>query len=165
MTDNYYIFCIFSSCSSAVGSSLSSMSSMLQLSSSTSPTEGTVMYADDDWWQWSLPEPIYSTIDVSLYSWTHQNRNHFFSHLALVVRGSDNAIHWINLYTLNISVCFVTSYLLEAIYPLDSIIHPLNIWALSLGNLTQRKVLKATIINLTLLIKRKCSHLVGRGGD
>lgn len=49
MTDNYYIFCIFSSCSAAVGSSLSSMSSMLQLSTSTSPTEGTVMYADDDW--------------------------------------------------------------------------------------------------------------------
>ena len=49
MTDNCYIFCIFSSCSSAVGSSLSSMSSILQLSTSTSPTEGTVMYADDDW--------------------------------------------------------------------------------------------------------------------
>ena len=48
--------------------------------------------------------------------------------LAQVVRkmAMDNAIHRINHYPVDSVVCFVNNYPLHAIYPVDSVIQPLN---------------------------------------
>ena len=50
--------------------------------------------------------------------------------LGRVIQKLDNAIHRINHYPADSVVCFVNIYPLDMIYPVDSVIQPLNNWGL-----------------------------------
>ena len=60
-----------------------------------------------------------------------QNYTIFVIHQCPVVQRVDNAIHPINHYPVDSVVCFVNTKFIHwiAIYPADSVIHPLNNWA------------------------------------
>ena len=67
-----------------------------------------------------------------------------FNSLAQVIRRWDDAMHWINRLPVDSKECFVTLIRWMVIYPLDSVIRPLNNWALMVISLSRPTLCHAT---------------------
>ena len=68
--------------------------------------------------------------------------------MGLVVQRMDNTIHWINHYSMdNVQFVLLTLIHLIMIYPVDSIIHPLNNWG---QDVTSKVHNNATILRVKI---------------
>ena len=67
-----------------------------------------------------------------------------FNSLAQVIRRWDDAMHWINRLPVDSKECFVTLIRWMVIYALDTVIRPLNNWALMVISLSRPTLCHAT---------------------